>query len=160
MSQRAVFPVVATLIGAAGVSAQAPVITPAGDPSVDADTIYALAAHTAANDGPVVFLLDDAVIRLDAAGRGTRTYRQIVHVREQRAVAGFAERRLRYSPGREQFTLNWARVPLPDGGVISGGPAQMQGVGCSRSDLQPGVRPPEGSPPLARRRRTEHDHRH
>jgi cellulose synthase operon protein C len=110
-----------------GLSAQAPVITPAGDPSIDADTIYALA--TAAEDGAdeaVAYLLNDAVLRLDAAGRGTLTYRQIVHVRRQQAVRAFAERRLRYSPDHQKLTLNWVRVVRPSGEVISEGPAQTQ----------------------------------
>ncbi|MEX1181731.1 MAG: DUF3857 domain-containing protein [Gemmatimonadota bacterium] len=112
---------------AAPLAAQAPLITAAGDPSVDADTIYALAADTAvAAPEPAIFLLDDGVITVDAAGRGTRTYRQIVHVREQRVVAGFAERRLRYSPDHQTLRLNWARVLTPAGDVISDAPAQLQ----------------------------------
>jgi hypothetical protein len=111
----------------AALRAQAPVITAAGDPSVRADTIYALAEDPASSpDDAVVFLFDDAVARIDAAGRGTRTYRQVVHVLRQQAVAGYAERRLRWSPDHQKLTLNWVRVLSPDGTVLSEGPAQMQ----------------------------------
>jgi hypothetical protein len=107
--------------------AQAPLITAAGDPSVRADSMYALAVDPASHpqDG-VVLLFDDGVARLDASGRGSRTYRQIVQVLRQQAVAAFAERRLRYSPAHEKLTLNWARVLRPSGEVISDRPAQMQ----------------------------------
>ena len=107
--------------------AQAPVITPAGDPSIAADTIYRLAADSARHgDDLVVILFDDGVVRIDETGRGTRTYRQIVHVLRQQAVARFAERRLRYSPDHEKLVINWVRVLRPDGTVISEGPAQQQ----------------------------------
>src|SRR5207244_4260863 len=46
-------------------AAQAPQITPAGDPSIQADTIYKLAVK--ASDHPdegSVFLLDDGVVRV------------------------------------------------------------------------------------------------
>lgn len=112
---------------ATGARAQAPVISTRGDPSVDPDTIYRLAADSARyNDEAVVLLLDDGVVRIDETGRGTRTYRQIVHVLRQQAVAGLAERRLRYSPDHEKLVLNWVRVLRPDGTVISDGPAQQQ----------------------------------
>ncbi|MGH7465323.1 MAG: DUF3857 domain-containing transglutaminase family protein, partial [Longimicrobiales bacterium] len=89
--------------------------------------IYALAIDAAApTDEPVVFLFDDVVVRINGDGRGTSTYRQVVHVREQRAVSAFAERRLGYSPDRQKLTLNWARVLSPSGEVISDAPAQMQ----------------------------------
>jgi uncharacterized protein DUF3857/transglutaminase superfamily protein len=112
---------------ALGAQAQAPAITPAGDPSIKPDTIYKLAVDPASQpQDDVVYLLDDAVVKLDANGRGTKTYRQIVQVLRQQAVAGMAERRLRYSPGHEKLTLNWARVLRPTGEVISDKPAQMQ----------------------------------
>jgi transglutaminase-like putative cysteine protease len=107
--------------------AQAPAITTAGDPSVNADTIYALAVDPAEHaQDAVVFLLDDGVVKLDAGGRGTRTYRQIVQVLRQQVVSAFAERRLRYAPDQEKLTLNWARVLRPSGEVISDRPAQTQ----------------------------------
>lgn len=109
------------------VNAQAPVITPSGDPSVKADTIYALHVDPAnAPDEAVVFLFDDGVLRLDATGRGTHTFRQVVQVLRQQAVANFAERRFGYAPDHQKFTLNWVRVLRPSGEIISDGPAQMQ----------------------------------
>ncbi|CAN5859613.1 hypothetical protein BH23GEM9_BH23GEM9_09410 [soil metagenome] len=119
--------VIAASPGSGRGHAQAPVITPAGDPSVRADTIYALAVDSAAHPGDaVVFLLDDGVVSIDAVGRGTRSYRQVVHVLRQQAVQTFAERRLRYSPDRQKLTLNWVRVMRPSGELISQGAAQMQ----------------------------------
>jgi hypothetical protein len=52
--------------------AQAPVITAAGDPSVRADTIYALAVDPANRpDASAVLLFNDAVVRIDACTRPT-----------------------------------------------------------------------------------------
>lgn len=108
-------------------SGQAPVITSAGDPTVDQDTIYALAVDPARYpEDAVVMLLDDAVIRLDSAGRGTRTYRQVVHVLRRQAVEPAAERRLRYSPDHQKLTINWVRVLTPAGETISDSAASMQ----------------------------------
>jgi cellulose synthase operon protein C len=117
----------ATCLSATGARAQAPVITPAGDPSVNADTIYALHVDPASqSEHDAVFLFNDGVVTLDAAGRGTRTYRQVLHILKQPAVGPNAERRLSYAPDHEKLTLNWARVLRPNGEVISAEPAQMQ----------------------------------
>ena len=107
--------------------AQAPVISPAGDPSVRADSIYKLAVNPA--DFPedaFLYLFDDGVVRLGADGRGTRTYRQVIQILKQSAVASLSERRLGYAPDHEKFTLNWARVVRPTGEIVSDKPAQMQ----------------------------------
>jgi hypothetical protein len=118
--------------------AQAPIITPAGDPSVRADTIYALAVDPATRpDAMAVLLFDDAVVRIDAAGRGTRTYRQVVQVLQPQAVAGYAERRLRWSPDHQRLTLNWARVLTPAGAVLSDGPAQLQETDVAAAVVNP-----------------------
>src|SRR5688572_21396413 len=59
--------------------AQAPKITPAGDPSVRNDTIYKLAVDPAEyEDEDYIYLLDDGVVRFEADGRGSRTYRQVI----------------------------------------------------------------------------------
>ena len=76
--------------------AQSPHITPAGDPSVKADTLYRLAAEARTRYGtdpsvPYAYLLDDGVVRLDAEGRGTRTYRQVVYVLQKEGVETWAE---------------------------------------------------------------------
>lgn len=108
-------------------AAQAPRITPDGDPSVQADSIYRLAVDPADHpDESAVFLLDDGVIVVQADGRERRTFRQIVQVLKPSAVEGLAEHSFSWSPDNEEFTLNWIRVVQPDGTVISAGPAQQQ----------------------------------
>ncbi|HXH62809.1 MAG TPA: DUF3857 domain-containing transglutaminase family protein [Gemmatimonadales bacterium] len=112
---------------ASPLAAQAPVITPAGDPSVKSDTIYRLAVKPADyQDQTFVYLLDDGVVRFEADGRSTSTYRQVVQVLDQDAVDDWAERSFSYTAGREKLTLNWIRVLRPDGTVISDGPAHEQ----------------------------------
>lgn len=110
-----------------GLAAQAPRITPAGDPSVQSDSIYALAVDPADHpDESAVFLLDDGVVVVEADGRERRTFRQVVQVLKQSAVEGLAEHSFSWSPDNEEFTLNWIRVVRPDGVVVSAGPAQQQ----------------------------------
>ena len=107
--------------------AQAPVVTPAGDPSVRSDTIYALAVKPADYpDEPYVYLLDDGVVRLAADGRGTRTYRQVVQVLKQEAASQFGEQVFSYSRSHEKLTINWIRLVRPDGSVISDSAAHQQ----------------------------------
>ncbi|HVO34288.1 MAG TPA: DUF3857 and transglutaminase domain-containing protein [Gemmatimonadales bacterium] len=102
------------------VHAQAPAITPAGDPSVRSDTIYRLAVNPADYpDEPYVYLLDDGVVRLEADGRGTRTFRQVVQILTQQAAERFGEQVFSYSSSREKLTVNWLRVVRPDGSVVS-----------------------------------------
>src|SRR5574340_1431221 len=106
---------------------QARVITPRGDPSVRSDTIYALAVKPADHpDEPFVYLLDDGVIRLEADGRSTRTYRQVVQVLQQDAVEDWAEQSFSYEPGHQRLTVNWIRVLGADGKLISDKPAIAQ----------------------------------
>jgi transglutaminase-like putative cysteine protease len=108
-------------------NAQAPIITPAGDPSVRADTIYRLVVDPSAfPEETSRFLLDDGVIRLEADGRGTRTYRQIVQILRPEAVESYQEMQFSYAPKHERFTLNWVRVVRPDGSVVSEKPTQLQ----------------------------------
>jgi hypothetical protein len=115
------------LLGAAAAAAQAPVITPKGDPSVKSDTIYALAVDSAAYpEDDVVLLLDDGVVRVEADGRHTRTYRQVTQILREDAVEGWAEQSFGYSPGHEKLTVNWIRVVRPDGSVVSAEPRQVQ----------------------------------
>ncbi len=114
-----------TLAGPA--AAQAPVVTPAGDPSVRSDTLYALAAR--AEDYPdedAIFILDDGIVRIEPDGRRIRTYRQIIQVLHEDALESVRERSFSWSPGRETFRLNWIRVVGADGKVISEGPAQSR----------------------------------
>ena len=115
------------LLAAAALPAQAPKITQQGDPTVKSDTIYKLAVK--AGDHPeenAVFLLDDGVVRLEADGRGTQTFRQVVQILKPGAAEQYNEFRWSYAPGHEKFTLNWIRVIGPDGTVISDGPSHQQ----------------------------------
>ena len=115
------------LLGAAVLPAQAPRITAKGDPSIKADTIYRLAVDaTRFPQEDAAYLLDDGVIRLDADGRGTRTFRQIVQVLKPSAVDRLQERTFSYSPSHQKLTINWMRVVRPDGSVISDKPSHMQ----------------------------------
>ena len=82
----------ALLAAPAVAAAQAPRITPKGDPSVNADTIYKLAVKPA--DFPeerAAFLLDDGVVRFEADGRATRTFRQIVQLLKPEAADDYRE---------------------------------------------------------------------
>ena len=109
------------------VAGQAPRITPAGDPSVQSDSIYRLAVDPADHpDESAAFLLDDGVMIVEADGRESRTFRQVVQILQQDAVERFAEHSFSWTPDNEEFTINWIRVVRLDGSVISAGPAQQQ----------------------------------
>jgi hypothetical protein len=115
------------LIASISAGAQAPKITQQGDPSVKSDTIYKLAVKAADHpEEDAVFLLDDGVVRLEADGRGTTTFRQVIQVLKQAAVENYTEWSFGYAPGHEKFTLNWLRVIGPDGKVISNAPSHEQ----------------------------------
>lgn len=108
-------------------AAQAPKITPAGDPSVKSDTIYKLAVDPADYaDQPYIYLLDDGVVRFEADGRGSRTYRQVVQVFTREAAENWGEQSFSYSSDREKLTVNWVRVLKPNGEIISSKPAHEQ----------------------------------
>ena len=112
---------------ALGAGAQAPRVTPAGDPSVKSDSIYALAVKPSDYaDQPYVYLLDDGIVTLEADGTGTRTYRQIVQILTPEAAEQWGERSFGYSTDREKLTLNWARVLRTDGAVIAEKPVHEQ----------------------------------
>ena len=107
--------------------AQAPVITPAGDPSVRNDTIYRLAVNPADHpDEPFVYLFDDGVVRLEADGRGSRTYRQVIQILKQEAASRIGEQVISYLRSREKLTVNWIRLVRPDGSVVSDSAAHEQ----------------------------------
>lgn len=112
---------------AAPLVAQAPVITPAGDPSVRSDTIYRLAVNPADYpDEPFVFLLDDGVVVHEADGRGRSTYRQVVQILTREAAERWGEQTFSYVDKRERLTVNWVRVLGLDGRVISDRPTHEQ----------------------------------
>jgi transglutaminase-like putative cysteine protease len=107
--------------------AQSPRITAAGDPSIQADTIYQLAVDPRLHpDESVVLLLDDGVVRFEADGTGTRTYRQVAQILSADAVEDYAEYELSYVPAHQVLTVNWIRVLRPDGSIVSDAPAQVQ----------------------------------
>jgi hypothetical protein len=107
--------------------AQAPVITPAGDPSVRDDTIYRLAVNPADHpNDPYVYLLDDGVVKVEADGRSTSTYRQVVQILNQDGVDSWAEQSFGYDADRERLRINWIRVLGTDGHVISDHPSHEQ----------------------------------
>ena len=119
--------VFALLFVAQQAAAQAPRITPRGDPSVRNDTIYSLAVDP--KDHPEetsVYLLDDGVLRLEADGRGTSTYRMVTQILRPDAVENWQELSFSWAPRHQRFTLNWVRVVRPDGTVISEKPMQVQ----------------------------------
>lgn len=107
--------------------AQAPRITPAGDPSVKSDSIYALAVPAGSHaDEPYVLLLDDGVVKIEPDGRLTTTYRQVVQILTQEAAEQWGEHTFSYSAGREKLTINWIRVVKPNGEVVSAKPTHEQ----------------------------------
>lgn len=117
---------------------QAPYITPDGDPSVRNDSIYRLAVDPAAYpDEPVVLLLDDGVLRYEADGTGSSTYRQVSQILASEAVAEYAEHEFSYSPGRQRLTVNWIRVVRPDGTIVSETPGQVQDADVPASLTDP-----------------------
>jgi transglutaminase-like putative cysteine protease len=127
MSKRTRGAVLLALLSSTPALAQAPRITPAGDPSVRADTIYRLAVDsTQFPEEASVLLLDDGVLRYEADGTGSTTYRQIVQILKESAAANYREFSFSYEPAHQKLTLNWIRVVKPDGEVISDKPAHLQ----------------------------------
>src|SRR6476661_4571507 len=119
--------VVVLLAAAPALLAQAPKITAAGDPSVRADTIYRLAVDAARYpEQDMLYLLDDGVVRLEADGSGTRTFRQVIQVLKPSAATRLQEQTLFWSPQHQKLTVNWMRVVKPDGTVVSEAPSQVQ----------------------------------
>jgi len=107
--------------------AQAPRVTPTGDPSVRDDTIYALAVDPSTHAGEDwIYLLDDGIVRVERDGRTTSTYRQVVQVLSPGAVEQWGERSLSYDPGYERLRINWVRVLRADGTVVSSQPVHEQ----------------------------------
>ena len=114
-------------VGPSLLNAQAPRISALGDPTVRPDSIYKLAVDPAKfPEQDAAFLLDDGVLRLEADGRGTHTYRQIVQILRQSAVERYQEQSFSWSPAHERLTINWIRVVRPDGSIVSAKPAHVQ----------------------------------
>ncbi len=128
----------AVALVATPVAAQAPVITPRGDPSVASDTIYKLAVDSAAYpEQGSVLLLDDGVVKIEKDGRARRTFHQVVQVLRDRAARSYQERQFTFEPERQHFTLNWVHVLKPTGEVISSAPAHTQESDLPASMVNP-----------------------
>jgi len=124
---RRALPAVLLITAAVAARAQAPRITPSGDPSVNSDTIYKLVVNPKDyTDQPYVFLLDDGVERYDADGSGSYTYRQVIQVLTPEGAEQWGERSFSYSPAREKLTVNWVKVLDSTGKVISSKPVHEQ----------------------------------
>ena len=91
------------------------------------DTLYALAVDSAKYPREsFVYLLDDGVLRFEADGRGSRTYRQVVQILKEDAIDQWAELQFSFEPRHQKLTVNWARVVMPDGTVVSDKPGISQ----------------------------------
>ncbi|HEY2066689.1 MAG TPA: DUF3857 and transglutaminase domain-containing protein [Gemmatimonadaceae bacterium] len=131
--------VVSLLLAAApALCAQAPHITSAGDPSVRADTIYRLAVDAARYpEQEAAYLLDDGVVRFEADGRSSKTFRQIVQILKPSAVERWQEHSFSYSPTHEALRINWIRVVRPNGEVVSAKPSHVQDADVPASEDDP-----------------------
>ncbi len=119
-------------------AAQAPVITPSGDPSVCSDTIYQLVVNPADYpDQPFVYLLDDGVVVHQADGRGRKTYRQVIQILTREGAETWGEQTFSYIAKREKLTVNWVRVLSLDGKVISDRPTHEQETSAPVSQQYP-----------------------
>ncbi len=126
-SRAAIVAVCASALVAAVGRAQAPKITPKGDPSVKNDTIYKKAVNPADHpEESAIFLLDDGVITVEPDGRHTETFRQVMQVLREEAIEGAAEHSFSWEPGHQKLTLNWIRVLSADGKVLMAKEAQRQ----------------------------------
>ena len=113
--------------GACGIRAQAPRITPSGDPSIRNDSIYSQVVRPQDFPGqPFVYLFEDGVIRFEEDGRARRTYRQVVQIMTQQAAEQWGEKTFSYTTGRQRLTVNWIRVLRLNGQVISDKPSHEQ----------------------------------
>jgi hypothetical protein len=130
--------VCASWLACAPAWAQAPKITPSGDPSIRNDTLYSLAVDPRNHPGEsAVLLLDDGVIRYEADGTGTETYRQVTQILTPDAVEEYAEREFTYAPAHQRLTVNWIRVVRLDGTVLSEAPSQAQDADIPASLTDP-----------------------
>ena len=117
----------ATAVLTLPLAAQAPRVSPKGDPSVRDDTLYSVAVKREAYpEESSVLLLDDGIVRYEADGRSVRTFRQVVQILTESAVERYQEHSFSYAPGHQRLTVNWIRVVTPDGKVVSSAPSQLQ----------------------------------
>ncbi len=132
------FALVLALAVPPALAAQAPRITPEGDPSVRADTIYRLATDPAKHpEHSTAVLFDDGVVRVEADGRTTRTYRMVTQLLKPDAEEDYQEQTFSYAPGHQRMTINWIRVIGLDGKVISDKPSHVQDSDVPASEGDP-----------------------
>ena len=123
---------------AAPLAAQAPRVTPDGDPSVLADTIYALSlAPSDYGERHQVILLDDGIVIREHDGTGSETYRTVAQVLTREAVEQWGELTFGYDAVDEEFRVNWVRVIASDGRIVSEAPAHMQVLDAPVAGVSP-----------------------
>ncbi len=115
---------------AAPISAQPSLTTQASDSVAKWAVPLARAGTTSA-----AILLESLDAQVERDGSGRRTHRTVVHVLQQSAVNGSAERRFSWQPSRQDFVLDWVRVLRPDGTVISNAPSTDQ-TGDATASMQ------------------------
>jgi len=92
-----------------------------------ADTLYALAVDSAKYPREsFIYILDDGVLRFEADGRGSRTYRQVIQILKEDAVERWAEFKFSFEPSHQKLTVNWVKVVTPAGVVLSDKPGISQ----------------------------------
>ena len=91
------------------------------------DSVVKLAVNPATRSGAqIVTLLDELVFRVEADGRSTRRFRQVVQLLTDNAARMKAEQSFAYAPNHQGFVLHWVRVLKPSGEVVSDKAAQEQ----------------------------------
>jgi len=96
-------------------------------PPQPSDSVVKLAVNPTTRPGvQIVTLLDELVFRVEADGRNTRRFRQVVQLVSDNAARAKAEQSFVYAPNHQAFVLNWVRVLKPSGEVVSDKAAQEQ----------------------------------
>src|SRR5216117_3790724 len=96
-------------------------------PPVLHDSIYSLAVKP--SDFPneaSVLLLDEGIYRVEADGRNSHTWRQVIQILRPEGAQRSREQALSYEPSHQTLKVNWMRVVRPNGEVVSAEPAQVQ----------------------------------
>lgn len=105
-------------------------------PALPSDSIARQAVDPSrVGNNAVLWLLEDVHAEVERDGTGRRTHRTVVQVMSQAGVNGAAERRFNWQPGRQEFTLDWARVLRLDGTVVSDAPSADQ-TGDATASMQ------------------------
>ena len=144
--------VLATTNAGASSHREAPFVTE--HPKVDATDFYMFTSYEPGREGYVTFLwhlsamyerdenryvyiLDDGVLRYEADGRGSRTYRQVVQILKEDAVERWAEFSFSFEPSHEKLTVNWVRVVSPSGEIISEKPRMSKSRALRVTTVRP-----------------------